>query len=71
MALTVVAENFDRYPELEGVDDEDVKQSIVKIINPDYDITVTARNVEFEFYWEKKCNKLKNCKKEDHGGSYK
>lgn len=55
MSLTVVADNFHMYPELEGVNDEDVKQSIVKLINPDYDITVTARNVEFEFYWEKKC----------------
>ena len=33
---------------------------------------MTARNIDFEFYWEEKCKKqLKNCKKEDHGGSYK
>lgn len=35
-------------------------------------ITITARNIDFEFYWEKKCKKdLKNCRKEDHGNSYK
>lgn len=34
-------------------------------------ITVTAKTIEHEFYWEKKCALLKNCKKEDHGGSFK
>lgn len=34
-------------------------------------MTTTARNVDFEFYWEKKCKALKNCRKEDHGNSYK
>jgi hypothetical protein len=34
-------------------------------------MTTTARNVEFEFYWQKKCKLLKNCRKEDHGNSYK
>lgn len=35
-------------------------------------ITITARNIDFEFYWEKKCkNEMKNCRKEDHGNSYK
>lgn len=34
-------------------------------------ITTTARNVDFEFYWDKKCKALTNCKKEDHGGSFK
>lgn len=33
---------------------------------------MTSRHIEHEFYWEEKCKKhLKNCKKEDHGGSYK
>lgn len=41
------------------------------MINPGLPITVTARNVDYEFYWEKKCEELTNCKKEDHGGSYK
>tara|TARA_B110001450_G_scaffold234618_1_gene238715 strand:+ start:375 stop:530 length:156 start_codon:yes stop_codon:yes gene_type:complete len=27
--------------------------------------------VDFEFYWDKKCKTLKNCRKEDHGGSFK
>ena len=73
MSLKVVAENFKKYPELEGVHDEDVLQSIVKLIDISLPLTVTARNVDFEFYWEKKCKPplLKNCKKEDHGGSFK
>lgn len=71
MALKVVAKNFDMYPQLEGVEDSNVLQSIVKLINPEYSITTTARNVHFEFYWEKKCKMLDNCKKEDHGGSFK
>jgi len=44
----------------------------VKLIDPTLPMTVTARNVEFEFYWEGKCkNQLKNCRKEDHGNSFK
>lgn len=71
MSLRVVAQNFEMYPELKGVQDGGVLQSITKLIDPNLPITVTARNVEYEFYWEKKCNQLRNCKKEDHGGSYK
>ena len=41
------------------------------MIDPKYPITTTARNVDFEFYWDKKCKTLKNCKKEDHGSSFK
>jgi hypothetical protein len=48
-----------------------VKQSIVKLIDVSLPMTTTARNVNFEFYWEKKCKQLKNCRKEDHGNSYK
>ena len=43
----------------------------MKLIDQSYPITITARNVDFEFYWEKKTKNLKNCKKEDHGGSHK
>ena len=73
MSLKVVAKNFHMYPELEGISDHNVLQSIVKLIDPDLPITTTARNVDFEFYWEKKCKLLKNpiCRKEDHGNSYK
>jgi hypothetical protein len=71
MSIKVVAQNFSLYPELEGVTDNNVLQSIVKLIDLDLPITTTARNVDFEFYWEKKCKQLKNCKKEDHGMSYK
>ena len=71
MALSVVAANFDKYPELDGVTDTNVRSSIVKSVKPDHPITTTARNIDFEFYWEEKCKKLINCKKENHGGSYK
>jgi len=71
MSLRVVAKNFEMYPELKGINDENVLKSITKLIDPDLPITVTARNVEYEFYWEKKCKALTNCKKEDHGGSFK
>jgi len=76
MAIKVVAENFDRYPELEGIKDNDegnrVKKEIVKLADRTLPVTVTGRNVDFEFYWEDKCkNHLKNCRKEDHGLSYK
>ena len=72
MSLKVVAENFDMYPQLgAGVDDPNVRKSITKLIDPGLPITVTARNVDYEFYWEKKCKALTNCKKEDHGGSFK
>ncbi len=71
MSLKVVAQNYYLYPELKGIKDENVLQSIIKLIRTDYDITITARNVNYEFYWEKKCKALTNCKKEDHGGSFK
>lgn len=54
-ALEVVADNFEMYPELKGINDPTVLESITKLINPNLPITVTARNVEYEFYWEKKC----------------
>ena len=71
MSLRVVAQNFEMYPELKGINDPNVLQSITKLIDAKLPITVTARNVEYEFYWEKKCKQLTNCKKEDHGGSFK
>lgn len=75
-ALRVVAENFQLYPEeiketIKLEDNQEVLESIVRKVSPDHDITVTARNIDFEFYWKKKCEILKNCKKEDHGGSFK
>ena len=70
-SLKVVADNFHLYPNLDNIQDEDVLQAIVKRVSPDHDITVTARNIDYEFYWQKKCEALKNCKKENHGGSFK
>ena len=72
MAIKVVAANFKRYPELEGVNDTHVQQEIVKLADRYLPVTTTGRNVDFEFYWEDKCKtQLKNCRKEDHGLSYK
>ena len=71
MSLKVVADNISLYPELKGVKDDNVLRSIVKLIDLNLPITTTARNIDFEFYWEKKCKELKNCRKEDHGLSYK
>ena len=35
-------------------------------------IKTTARNIDYEFYWEEKCAKeMKNIKTELHGGSFK
>lgn len=59
MAIKVVAANFERYPELEGINDDEegmkVKKEIVKLADRTLPITTTGRNVEFEFYWEDKC----------------
>ena len=86
IAIQVVAENFEEHKALKGVSDPNVLKGIVKLIDTELPITVTAQNVDFEFYWQKKCEpckkdctdclfnkckKLKNCKKEDHGGSVK
>ena len=60
------------FPELDGVEDQNVLRSIVKLINKDLPITTTAKNIDFEFYWKDKCkDTIKNCRKEDHGNSYK
>lgn len=49
-----------------------VKKEIVKLADRTLPITTTGRNVDFEFYWEDKCKgQLKNCRREDHGLSYK
>ena len=50
-SLKVVAANFEKYPSLENIHDEDVLKAIVKRVSPAHDITVTARNIEYEFYW--------------------
>jgi hypothetical protein len=49
-----------------------VKREIVKLADRRLPVTTTGRNIDFEFYWEDKCNgQLKNCRREDHGLSYK
>jgi hypothetical protein len=72
MAIKVVAANFEMYPELEGVTDNFIQEEIVKLADRNLPVTTTGRNIDFEFYWEDKCkHQLKNCRKEDHGLSYK
>jgi len=69
-----VAENYVLYPHLAGVTNENILKSIITDTERDLDITETARNVDFEFYWQEKCEKdehLKRLKKEQHGNSYK
>jgi hypothetical protein len=72
MAIKVVAANFHEYPALEGITSAAIKKEIVKLADRSLPITKTARNIDNEFYWEDKCkNQLKNCRREDHGLSYK
>ena len=74
IAKRVVAENFHRYPHLKGVGNEQILDDITRLTDYDLPITVTARNINQEFYWEEKCKRdprMKNVKKEQHGNSYK
>lgn len=49
-----------------------VQKQIVKLTDRNLPITTTARNIDYEFYWEEKCAKeMKNIKTELHGGSFK
>ena len=72
MAIKVVAQNIHMYPDLKGIEDQNVQEAIVKLMDTTLETTITARNVDFEEYWKKKCDReLRNCRKEDHGCSYK
>ena len=76
LAYKVVADNFSEYPELKGVEDEEIKREIVKLTKDTLPITTVARNIDFEFYWQKKClegedMEGKNIKREQHGNSFK
>ena len=67
IAQRVVAENFSLYPHLTGVQNERILNDIVRRVDLDLPITVTARNISQEFYWEQKCareERMKNVKKE-------
>lgn len=66
IAYKVVAKNFDRFPELKGVEDNTILSEIVKLTSKNLPITTIARNIDFEFYWEEKCQALeaKNIKRE-------
>lgn len=62
------------YPHLKGVEDPNTLNEIVKLTDINLPITVTARNISQESYWEQKCKQdlcMKNIKKEQHGNSYK
>ena len=48
----------------------------MKLTSQNLPITTVARNIDFEFYWQKKCLESdemadKNIKKEKHGNSFK
>ena len=71
-----MAANFNLYPELAGVTDTNIQREIVKLTSQNLPITTVARNIDFEFYWQKKCLESeemadKNIKKEKHGNSFK
>ena len=71
-----MAANFQLYPNLEGVTDTNIQREIVKLTSQNLPITTVARNIDFEFYWQKKCLESdemsdKNIKKEKHGNSFK
>jgi len=51
LAYKEVARNFSLYPDLEGVEDENIKREIVKLTDKTFPITTIARNIDFEFYW--------------------
>ena len=51
IAIKVVAENFTLYPHLKGVTDENILKPIVEKASRGHEITDTARNIDFEFYW--------------------
>lgn len=51
IAYKIVADNFKRYADLEGVQDENILQEIVKKVDRDLPITVTAKTIDYEFYW--------------------
>jgi len=67
IAQAVVADNFSFYPHLTGVEEPQILNDIVRKVDLDLPITVTARNISQEFYWEQKCEqdpRMKNVKKE-------
>ena len=76
LAYKKVAANFNLYPDLAGVTDTNIQREIVKLTSQNLPITTVARNIDFEFYWQKKCLESeemadKNIKKEKHGNSFK
>lgn len=72
LAIDVVAANITLYPGLDGVEEDYIKQDIIKKCSRDIPTRVAAQNIDYEFFWEDCCElKIDNCKKEDHGNSYK
>jgi hypothetical protein len=57
MAIRVCAQNYELYPDMEGVTESNIKKEVVKQADRFLPIVTTAKNVEFEFYWEEKCKK--------------
>ena len=55
IAYKVVAKNFHRYPDLEGVTDKNIHREIVRLVDKRLPVTTVAKNIDFEFYWQEKC----------------
>lgn len=68
IALQVVAKNFPLYPHLAGLEEHPhIQNKIVERTQTDLPVTVTARNINQESYWQQKCKedpRMKNVKKE-------
>lgn len=72
LSIDVVAQNFTLYPALEGIEEDYIKRDIIKKCSRDIPVKIAAVNIDYEFYWEDCCKQqLENCKKENHGNSYK
>lgn len=72
LAIDVVAENLILYPSLDGIDEDYIKKDIIKKWSRDIPTHIAAQHIDYEFFWEDCCElKIDNCKKEDHGNSYK
>lgn len=73
MAIKIVAQNYELYPELEGLS-EPIRSKIISLIKTDYPIQYTSPYIEYESFWERSCQEqFQNqiIKLENHGMSWK
>jgi hypothetical protein len=55
MAITVVAQHYDKHPELEGITPQ-LKGKIIEMIKSDYPIHYTCPYISDETYWQRACD---------------